>query len=79
MLGKAALKTLAAKRGITPAQLALAWLLRQDGVVVIPKAGQVRHIDENAAALKIALAAEDLAALDREFPPPKAKRPLELL
>ncbi len=79
MLGHAGLKRLAAKRGITPAQLALAWLLHQDGVVVIPKAGKITHVDENAAALDIKLTAEDLAALDREFPPPKTKRPLEML
>jgi len=79
MLGHAGLKRLAAKRSITPAQLALAWLLHQDGVVVIPKAGKITHVDENAAALDIKLTAEDLAALDREFPPPKTKRPLEML
>jgi diketogulonate reductase-like aldo/keto reductase len=79
MLGHAGLKKLAAKRGVTPAQLALAWLLHQDGVVVIPKAGQIKHVDENAAALDITLSAEDLAALDREFPPPKTKRPLAML
>jgi diketogulonate reductase-like aldo/keto reductase len=79
MLGHAGLKKLAAGRGVTPAQLALAWLLHQDGVVVIPKAGQIKHVDENAAALDIALTAEDLAALDREFPPPKRKTPLAML
>jgi diketogulonate reductase-like aldo/keto reductase len=79
MLGHAGLKKLAAKRGVTPAQLALAWLLHQDGVVAIPKAGQLSHVDENAAALDIKLTAEDLAALDREFPPPKRKKPLEML
>jgi diketogulonate reductase-like aldo/keto reductase len=79
MLGHAGLRRLAEKRGVTPAQLALAWLLHQDGVVVIPKAGRIKHIDENAAALDINLTAEDLAALDREFPPPNAKRPLAML
>jgi diketogulonate reductase-like aldo/keto reductase len=79
MLGHAALKTLAAKRGVTPAQLAVAWLLHQDGVVVIPKAGTLRHVDENAAALDIMLTAEDLAALDRAFAPPKGKQSLEML
>jgi diketogulonate reductase-like aldo/keto reductase len=79
MLSHAGLKTLAAKRGITPAQMALAWLLHQDGVVVIPKAGRLKHVDENAAALDIKLSAEELAALDREFPPPKRKTPLAML
>ncbi len=79
MLGKSTLKTLAARRDISPAQLALAWLLHQDDVVVIPKAGQVKHVDENAAALEIKLTADELAALGRAFPPPKAKHPLEML
>jgi diketogulonate reductase-like aldo/keto reductase len=79
MLSHAGLKKLAAKRGITPAQLALAWLLHQDGVVVIPKAGQIKHVDENAAALDVKLSADELAALDREFPPPKRKTSLAML
>ena len=79
MLGHAGLQRLAAGRGVTPAQLALAWLLHQDGVVVIPKAGQIKHVDENAAALEIALTAEDLAALNREFPPPRRKTTLAML
>jgi diketogulonate reductase-like aldo/keto reductase len=79
MLGKVELKKLAEKRGVTPAQLALAWLLHQDGVVVIPKAGRLDHLRENAAALEIKLTKDDLAALDRAFPPPKKKTPLEML
>jgi diketogulonate reductase-like aldo/keto reductase len=79
MLGNVELKNLAEKRGITPAQLALAWLLHQDGVIVIPKAGRLDHLRENAAALTIKLTRDDLAALDRAFPPPKKKKPLEML
>jgi diketogulonate reductase-like aldo/keto reductase len=79
MLGNGELKKLAAKRGVTPAQLALAWLLHQDGVVVIPKAGRLDHLRENAAALEIKLTKDDLAALDRAFPAPKKKRSLEML
>jgi diketogulonate reductase-like aldo/keto reductase len=79
MLGNVELKNLAEKRGITSAQLALAWLLHQDGVVVIPKAGRLDHLRENAAALAVKLTKDDLAALDRAFPPPKKKKPLEML
>jgi diketogulonate reductase-like aldo/keto reductase len=79
MLGKVELKKLAEKRGIAPAQLALAWLLHQEGVVAIPKAGRLDHLRENAAALEIKLTKDDLAALDRAFPPPKKKTPLEML
>jgi diketogulonate reductase-like aldo/keto reductase len=79
MLKTPALTALAQRRGVSAAQLALAWLLRQDGVVVIPKAGRAEHVRENAAALEIDLSAEEQAALDRAFPPPKGKRPLEML
>ena len=79
MLSHKALTRLAAARAIAPAQLALAWLLRQDGVVVIPKAGTPEHVRENAAALAIALDDAVMAELDREFPPPKGKRSLEML
>jgi diketogulonate reductase-like aldo/keto reductase len=79
MLGHPALMKLAKQRGITPAQLALAWLLHQEGVVVIPKAGTPEHVRENAAALEVTLDAETLGALDAAFPPPKGKRGLEML
>ena len=76
MLRSAALKALAARHRATPAQIALAWLVRQDGVVAIPKAVSEAHIRENRAALDIALSAEDLDELDAAFPPPARKVPL---
>jgi aldehyde reductase len=74
-----ALAALARDRGASPAQLALAWLLHRDGVIVIPKAGKAEHVRENRAALDLALGPEDLAALDRAFPPPSGPKPLEML
>ena len=79
MLGDPALKLVAARHGATPAQVALAWLLRQDGIVAIPKAGTPAHVRENRAALDLTLTPEDLAELDRAFPPPRGKQPLEML
>jgi diketogulonate reductase-like aldo/keto reductase len=79
ILDKPGLAKLAKARGVTPAQLALAWLLHQENTVVIPKAGRPEHVRENAAALDIRLSAEELAALDAAFPPPKGKRSLEML
>jgi diketogulonate reductase-like aldo/keto reductase len=79
LLGAPALAEVAARRGATPAQVALAWVLRQPGVTAIPKAGTVAHVEENRAALDLTLAPEDLAALDRAFPPPRQKVPLEVL
>ena len=79
MLGNPALAEIARRRNATPAQIALAWLLRQDGTIVIPKASRPEHVRENRDALKIVLTDEDLAALDRAFPPPRGKTPLGML
>jgi aryl-alcohol dehydrogenase-like predicted oxidoreductase len=66
----APLRGLAAERGLTPAQLALAWLLRQgDDVAPIPVTRRPRRVEENAAAADIELADEQLSALDQAFPP----------
>jgi len=74
-----ALRAIADRHGATPAQVALAWLARQDGVIVIPKAGTAGHVRENHGALGLGLSASDLAELDRAFPPPSRRRPLEML
>lgn len=79
MLGHPALKTIAARHNATPAQIALAWLLRQPDVLVIPKTTNPAHVQENRAALDLALTGQDLADLDKAFPPPARKRPLEML
>ena len=79
LLDRPALKGLAARHGATPAQVALAWVLRQDGVIAIPRAATPAHVRENRAALDLRLGEQDLAELDRAFPPPSAPRPLEIL
>jgi diketogulonate reductase-like aldo/keto reductase len=79
MLGNRVLGEVARRRDATPAQIALAWLLRQDGMIVIPKASRLEHVRENRGALDIALTEEELAALDRAFPPPKSKSSLGTL
>lgn len=79
ILGNRALAEVGARHGATPAQVALAWLLRQDGMIVIPKATRLEHVRENRAAAGLQLDAEDLAALDRAFPPPKGRTPLGML
>jgi diketogulonate reductase-like aldo/keto reductase len=73
------LREVAARLGATPAQVALAWLLRQEGVTVIPKAGSVAHVEENLGALELRLGEEELSRLDRAFPAPAAPVPLEML
>lgn len=70
------LEDIAARHKATTAQVALAWLLQQEQVMVIPKAGSDAHVRENHGALSVKLDAKDLAALDRAFPPPAKKKPL---
>jgi len=73
------LETIAARHHATPAQIALAWAMAQPGVIAIPKASQPQHVRQNIAALDIMLSPDDLAELDRAFPPPQRKRPLEMI
>ena len=79
LLRDRALRAVAGRHGVTPAQAAIAWTLRQPGVVSIPKASDAGHVRQNAAAAGLALTAEDLAELDAAFPPPRRKQPLEML
>ena len=73
------LKDVAKRIGATPAQVALAWTLRHDAVVSIPKAATLAHVRENRKALDLKLDAQALAELDGAFPPPGNSRPLEML
>jgi diketogulonate reductase-like aldo/keto reductase len=73
------LATIAAKLGVTPAQVALAWTMRHEGVISIPKTGSVAHVKENRAAADLELASEDLAALDAAFPRPRGRVPLAMI
>jgi len=78
LLRKPALGKIAAKHKSDPAAVALAWVLRQPGVVTIPKATQPEHVRANIKALDLELDAEDLAALDTAFPPPKRATALDM-
>jgi len=74
-------RTLAAigkRHNATAAQVALAWGLRHPDSIVIPKAVKPEHLRQNVAALEIALTPEDLAEIDKAFPPPKKKQRLEM-
>jgi aldehyde reductase len=73
------LQALAAQHGVSAAQLALAWLLAQEDVIVIPKSSSLAHVRENAAARELQLGAEALRELDRLFAPPSGPSPLEML
>ena len=77
MLEHPALKLVAEAHEATPAQVALAWLLHQK-VIVIPKSGTPKHLEENRRALDITLTEKDLTRLDQAFKPPHKKLPLEV-
>ena len=79
LLRTQALKTIAHDVGCTPAQLAIAWLLAQPGVVTIPKSASRERVEENLGALEVTLPPDVLAALDAAFPPPKRRQTLEML
>ena len=63
----------------TAAQVALAWVLRQDGVIAIPKAVTPEHVRLNAAAAQLVLDEHDLDAIERVFGAPKRKHPLAMV
>ena len=79
ILGNATLREVAARHQATPAQIALAWVIRQEGLLAIPRAGTPAHVTENAGALTIELSARDLHDIDQAFPPPAKPRPLEMI
>lgn len=73
------LKAVAAELGVSPAQLALAWLLAQPGVNAIPKAASEAHVRDNRAAADLRLPRAVVDKLDRTFPPPKGPTSLAML
>jgi diketogulonate reductase-like aldo/keto reductase len=72
-------KAIADTLGITPAQLALTWILRQPNTVAIPKTVNVKRLEENLSAGEIVLGAAVLRELDRVFPPPRIKTALHII
>ena len=79
ILRNGTLRVLADKHRVSPAAIALAWVLRHDHVFTIPKAASPEHVRANAMAADVVLDAEDLKALDEAFPPPRGPEPLAML
>jgi diketogulonate reductase-like aldo/keto reductase len=79
LLRNPALKAVAARHGVSPAQVAVAWSLRHPGVISIPKSGDAAHVRENAAAAALSLTPADLAEIDRAYKPPTRKQSLGML
>lgn len=78
-LGRVAARHTTSLGVATPAQVALAWVLRQPNMLAIPKAGTVAHMQQNLAAQELELGPQDLAELDAAFAPPKSKQPLAMI
>ena len=79
LLKHPAVVEIADRHGVQPAQIALAWALRQPGVLVIPKSSNAAHLRANAAAADLALTPDDLQRLDEAFPPPTRRRALQMV
>lgn len=79
LLSSPVLARIAQRHGASSAQVALAWVLRQPGVMAIPKASSIAHVEQNHGALQVRLEPGDLAELDRAFAPPTKPAPLEML
>ncbi len=79
LLDETALQNVAERHDATAAQVALACVLRQEKIIAIPKAATRAHVEENRGALDLRLTREDLAELDRAFPPPDGPVSLEMI
>ena len=79
VLGNPTLARVAARHGVTPAAIAIAWTMRHPNVISIPKTSSIERLRENAKALDVVLDAADLADLDKAFPPPQQGKRLAML
>ncbi|WP_039058164.1 aldo/keto reductase [Enterobacter sp. Bisph1] len=79
LLENSTVREIAGVHGASAAQILLAWVISHQGVIAIPKASSVAHVQENAAALKITLGSDELARLDSAFPAPGRKTPLDVV
>jgi diketogulonate reductase-like aldo/keto reductase len=77
--GGRALQAIAEAHGATARQVALAFLVQRASVLTIPKAGRVEHVEDNAAAAGLRLAAADIARIERAFPRGRRPRSLPML
>ena len=79
LLADATVQRIAHDHLATPAQVLLAWVIHHHGVMAIPKAATIAHVEENAAALQLTLTAEDITRLERAFPAPETKIALDVV
>lgn len=70
---------IAKDRGVSPSQIALSWVIRDGDILAIPKAVQLNHVAENAAAMDVILTQDEMVRLNEAFPTPKGKVPLDIV
>ena len=70
---------IAARHGVAPSAVALAWTLRETGAAAVAKTSVPARVREFAAALTLRLSTEDLRELDAAFPAPEVDGPLETI
>lgn len=74
---KSSLTTIAHKHHVSPQAVILAWIMRTGQVIPLPKAGNACHVLDNISALDLQLDDQDLALIDRDYPAPTHKIPLQ--
>ena len=79
LLNHTVVKNIAQERGVTAAQILLAWVISRREVLAIPKASSIKHVAQSAAALDIVLNDAVLALLDNAYPAPARKTPLDMV
>ena len=79
LIGHPAIVQLADKHAVAPSAIALAFLLAKPGILAIPKSSHAERVKDFATAREVKLDAEDVAILDREFPPPECKMALNIV
>ena len=79
LLGNKTLEKVGKEKGVSGAQVAIAWLLHQESIIVIPKSSRLEHIEQNVAAQSIKLSPEEMTELDTAFPAPSRPIPLQML
>ena len=78
LLSNSVVNDIARAHNVSAAQILLAWVIRQSGVIAIPKAASVAHVEQNAAALEITLSVDELKQLDKAYPAPNGKTALDM-
>lgn len=79
LLKNAVVNEIAHAHNISAAQVLLAWVISHQGVMAIPKAATIAHVQQNAAVLEVELSSAELTMLDKAYPAPKGKTALDMV